>query len=294
MKKDITELYVFIDDFCKSAKEYMNKQAINSSDSSTGNKVNRIPRLSIAEILTIVLMYQKSPCKNFKYFYQSYLQLYRSEFPRLISYERFVLLKSRSLSYLALLLSWLCSESKKTGISYIDSTGLKVCHRKRIRSNRVFLGIAKLGKNTKGWFFGFKLHVVINEVGQIIATKLTRGNVDDRVPVPGLVKNLTGLLFGDKGYIKASLFEQLHVNGLKLVTGIKKNMKNHLMPELEKKLLRKRSIIETVFDYLKNKFELEHQRHRSFTNFLVHILSTLISYSMKTKKPSINLHSFLV
>jgi hypothetical protein len=117
---------------------------------------------------------------------------------------------------------------------------------------------------------------------------LTKGNVDDRKPVPTITKRLTGLLFGDKGYIKKELFEKLFDRGLKLVTKVKKGMKNALISLKEKILLRKRSIIETVFGCLKNKFELEHTRHRSPINFLVHIFSTFISYFMQSKKPSIS------
>ncbi len=151
-----------------------------------------------------------------------------------------------------------------------------------------FDGLAEIGKSTYGWFFGFKLHLVINEIGEIQSLTLTKGNVDDRKPVPTITKRQTGLLFGDKGYIKKELFEKLFDRGLKLVTKVKKGMKNVLISLKEKILLRKRSIIETVFGCLKNKLELEHTRHRSPINFLVHIFSTLISYSMQSKKPSIS------
>ena len=174
-----------------------------------------------------------------------------------------------------------------TGISYIDATSIAVCHPKRISRNKVFAGIAKLSKSTYGWFFGFKLHLVINEKGEIQGVTLTKGNVDDRKPVPSLTKKLTGLLFGDKGYIKKDLFLELFDRGLKLVTKVKKGMKNMLMSLNEKILLRKRSIVETVFDNLKNKFEIEHTRHRSPVNCLIHILFTLVAYSLKPKKPSI-------
>lgn len=122
---------------------------------------------------------------------------------------------------------------------------------------------------------------------------VTKGNFDDRKPVPNLTKKLTGLLFGDKGYIKKDLFHELFDRGLKLVTSIKKGMKNLLIALNEKILLRKRSIIETVFGSLKNKFEIEHTSHRSLINFLVHIFSTLVSYSMQPKKPSIS-YTFFV
>ena len=140
-----------------------------------------------------------------------------------------------------------------------------------------------------GWFFGLKLHLVITKDGKITAVHITPGNVDDRKPVRQMVKNLWGLLFGDRGYIDQKLFKELYLQGLKLITGIKKNMKNKLMELHEKIYLRKRSISECVFDYLKNKMELVHTRHRSVSNAFVHIISTLVAYSLKPTKPTISM-----
>ena len=291
MKKDITDLFVFIDDFCKATDLFISNHMLTNKEKLS--KPTRVSQMSTQEIITIILLYQQSPCKNFKYFYNSYLQLYKVEFPNLISYERFVTLKPRILMYLQMLLNWIMSLSQKTGISFIDATSINVCHNKRITSNKVFEGFAKLGKTTKGWFYGFKLHIVINELGQIHSAKLTEGNVDDRAPVPKLVRHLTGLLFGDKGYIKSELFNSLYSKDLKLITGIKKTMKNMPVILFEKQMLKKRSIIETVFDYLKNKFEIEHTRHRSMWNFLVHIMATLLAYSMKNNKPKVNMNRSL-
>jgi hypothetical protein len=285
MKKDITELFLFVDDFCKGCDEYMAHHLLESG--TAVKRPTRHPQMSMSEVMTIVLLYHQSWCKNFKSFYKFCLPLYESEFPNLLSYERFVELKPRCLPYLSILIQWLCAQSKHTNIAFVDATSLAVCHPKRISSNKVFKGVAQIGKTTKGWFFGLKLHLAINEIGQIHGVKITPGNVDDRTPVPDLTKRLMGLLFGDKGYIKKELFQSLYNRGLKLVTGLKKGMKNQLMSLFEKKMLKKRSIIETVFDYLKNKFELEHTRHRSVWNCLVHILSTLVVYSLKPTKPSI-------
>jgi len=201
-------------------------------------------------------------------------------------YERFVSLMPRVLPILIVLLYSLLSQSQ--GIAYIDSTSLAVCHPKRISRNKVFRGLAVLGKTTKGWFFGLKLHIIVNEKGSLMRIKLTPGNVDDRQVVDQMTRGITGLLFADKGYICKKLFLRLYKKGLKLVTGIKKNMKNYLMNWNEKILLRKRSLVETVFDYLKNKLQIEHTRHRSPMNAFIHILSTLISYQLKPNKPSIS------
>ena len=140
-----------------------------------------------------------------------------------------------------------------------------------------------------GWFYGFKLHLIINECGELLAAQLTPGNVDDRQPVPGLAKRLTGKLFGDKGYISAKLFETLWDQSLQLVTSIRRNMRNKLMPLMDKILLRKRSLIETVNDQLKNIAQIEHTRHRSPVNFMVNLVAALISYTHQPKKPSLRM-----
>jgi hypothetical protein len=189
----------------------------------------------------------------------------------------------RTLYLFAILLS--CTLGKESEISYIDSTALKVCHKKRISVNKVFKGIGAIGKSTMGWFFGFKLRIVIDNEGNLMSVKMTKGNSDDRSVVLQMTEGMTGLLFGDKGYVSKELFLRLLARGLKLITGIKKNMKNVLLMLNEKFLLRKRTLVEVVFDYLKNKFMLEHTRHRSFVNMLVHIDSTLVAYQMKPQKP---------
>lgn len=284
MKKDIIELFIYLDDFCKDYEIFMAKNMLSHG---SDKKPTRIPCLAISEIMTIMILFHQSPCKNFKYFYLSYLQNYTNEFPCLPSYNRFIELQQRCLGHFHALLMVLCTLAQQTGINYIDATCVPVCHNKRTSRHKVFKGLAALGKSTMGWFFGFKLHLVINEKGGLLNALLTPGNVDDRKPVRQMVCRLTGLLFADKGYIDKHLFQDLHENGLKLVTGVKKNMKNKLMDLKEKILLRKRSIIETVNGVLKTDFQLVHTRHRSFVNGFIHIFSTLVSYCIKEKKPRI-------
>ena len=161
---------------------------------------------------------------------------------------------------------------------------IPVCHNARINRNKVFDGLAAWRRSTVGWFFGLKLHLVINNKGEIVALKITPGNVDDRAPIETMTKNLTGKLFADKGYISKALFERLYRRGLRLIAGIRKNMKNHLMPLMDKLMLRKRFIIETLFDKLKSEMGIEHTRHRSPINAFVHVLSCLAAYARgKTK-----------
>ena len=245
--------------------------------------------LSISEIITIYVHFHQSHYRDFKNYYIGYVMKYLNKlFPELVCYHRFVALIKTVLVPLHAFLQTLMGE--QTGIYFIDSTLIKACHVKREKQNRVFEGIAVKGRSTMGWFFGFKLHLVINDKGELIAFKLTKGNVDDRKPVPDLVKDLLGKLIGDKGCISQKLFDQLYNNGLKLITRIKKNMENKLMPLVDKLLLRKRAVIETVNDQLKNISQIEHTRDRSVWNFMANILAALTAYALQPKKPSISKH----
>jgi len=280
---DWTELFCHVDDFCQQFEPAWHRQQLESGQ----RKRRRSSRLTSSEIMTILIMFHASNYRTFKHFYRRVQREHAADFPRLVSYSRFVELMP---SVLAPLCAYLQSRfGASTGIAFVDSTALAVCKNKRINRHRVFRGIARRGKTTMGWFFGFKLHLVINERGELLSAQLTAGNVDDREPVPKLVRNLIGKLFADKGYISAPLFRQLWEQGVHLVTQIRKNMNNRLMPLWDKIMLRKRSLIETVNDQLKNLAQIEHSRHRSVTNFLVNLLAGLISYTHQPKKPSLRL-----
>jgi hypothetical protein len=280
---DWETLFCDVDDYCLVVEPQLRRWQLVCGE----RRRCREGRLTSSEIMTILIAFHHSNFRTFKHFYCMLRQRHRPEFPHLVSYQRFVELMP---SVLALLCGYLQSRfGECTGIAFVDSTALAVCSNKRIERNRVFRGIARLGKTTMGWFFGFKLHLVINECGELLAVQLTPGNVDDRRPVPKLTQQLFGKLFGDKGYISSQLFAQLWDRGLQLVTHIRRNMTNQLMPLVDKILLRKRSLIETVNDQLKNISQIEHTRHRSVTNFLVNLVAGLIHYTHQPKKPTLRL-----
>jgi transposase len=240
-----------------------------------------------SEMMTIVILFQQSHYRTFKAYYTEYVHRHLcSEFPTLVSYSRFVELMP---TVLVPLVAYLHTQlGRCTGISFIDSTPLAVCHNARIHSHRVFDGRAARGKTSVGWFYGFKLHLVVNDQGEILAFCLTAGNVDDRKPVPKLATGLVGKLFGDKGYLSQPLAQQLLVTqGLHLITKLRKKMHNRLLDWSDKLLLRKRAIIETITDQLKNICQIEHSRHRSPINFLVNLIAGLIAYCHQPKKPSL-------
>ena len=280
---DWETLFCDVDDFCRRAEPLWRQRMLTTGQ----QRRQRAGRLTSSEVMTILIAFHRSDFRTFKHFYLMLMDQHRAEFPDLVSYQRFVELMP---SVLGLLCAYLQSRfGSCTGIGFVDSTALAVCGNKRIRRNRVFRGVAKMGKTTMGWFFGFKLHLAINECGELLAVQLTPGNVNDRQPVPHLTRRLFGKLFGDKGYISAELFAELWDRGLQLITHIRHNMTNRLMPLVDKILLRKRSLIETVNDQLKNISQIEHTRHRSPTNFLVNLVAGLIQYTHQPKKPSLRL-----
>ena len=284
----ITEFFCLIDDFCLEINQVIDKNALQ-----VNSKVvrRRQPKLSQSEIITIMVLFHYSGYRCFKHFYIEYVCKHLSkEFPNLVSYNRFVELKKRCSVAMILFLQMQCL-GQCTGISFLDSTTIKVCHYKREKQNKVFKGVAKKGKGTMGWFFGFKLHIVINEKGDIVDFLITQGNVDDRQPLKDKTfhKRVFGKIFADRGYLGKELFEQLFVDGIHLVTKSRKNMKNTLMHIYDKIMLRKRAVIESVNDILKNVCQIEHTRHRSFDNFILNLVAGLIAYSFYPTKPNINI-----
>jgi hypothetical protein len=282
----LTELFCDVDDFCQSFVPAWQRQMLSAGEIQR----QRQRSLSLSEIMTILIHFHQSHYRNFKAYYTDYVLVRLcKEFPGLVSYNRFVEFMPSVVVALCVYLRTVCLGTC-TGISFIDSTALAVCKNPRIHSHKVFAGLAERGKTSTGWFFGFKLHLIFNDRGELLNLLLTPGNVDDRKPVPKMVRKLFGKLFGDKGYLSKTLRDELlHTFNVQLVTGIRSNMKNMLMPLMDKILLRKRAIVETIIDQLKNISQIEHSRHRSPTNFLVNLICGLIAYCHQPKKPSLGL-----
>ncbi len=278
----LTSLYCDIDDFYL----LFNMQCEGTLLSQ--NSRQRLCCISHSEIMTILIHYHQSGYRTFKWFYQKYVQVHlQHDFPTLPSYQRFIELMPRVLLPLTLYMNQRCVSGR--GIAFIDSTPLRVCDNIRIPRHRTFVAEAGRGKSSTGWFYGFKLHLVVDDCGNIMAFSITSGNTDDRVPVPTLLKKVIGKVFGDRGYISKKLVASLSTQGVELITTLKKNMKKITRNTFDQLLLRKRSIIETINDQLKNISEVEHTRHRSLTNYMINIICALISYSYQEKKPSLNL-----
>ena len=279
----LVEMFCHVDDFCQAFEPHWVQKQL-----AAGIKRRRRPRqLCLSEIMTIIIHFHQFSYRDFKAYYQEHVAIYlRSEFPNLVSYARFVTLMQEPLLPLSGYLYSLFGPC--SGVSFIDSTPLVVCHNRRIPQHKVFAEVAARGKTSMGWFYGFKLHLVVNDQGELLACQLTPGNGDDRTPVPILSKQLFGKLFGDRGYISKKLCEQLWQDcQVQLITTLRKNMQNRLMVMSDKLLLRKRALIETIIDQLKNISQIEHTRHRSPINFVVNLLAGLIAYCHQPKKPAL-------
>jgi transposase len=247
----------------------------------------RAGQLHMSEIMTIIVYFHQMRFRDFKTYYLGYvLGHLRREFPHAVSYQRFVELMPAALGPLCAYLP--TCYGRCTGISFVDATALAVCHNRRIGQHRVFRDLAQRGKTSLGWFYGFKLHLVINHQGELLACQVTPGNTDDRRPVPTLAARLWGRLFADKGYLSQSLMQELwQTRRLRLVTHLKRNMANRLLLLHDKLLLRRRALLETVFDQLKHLLHIDHTRHRSATNFAVNLVAGLVAYCHQPTKPSI-------
>jgi len=280
----LIDIFCDVDDFCKVFIPHWEKQLIANGS----KKRRRKGRMSTSEIMTIIICFHRSHYKDFKNFYNGYVCLFlRKDFPQLLSYSRFLEVMPNTLiplcSYFASL------KGKPTGIEFVDSTSISVCHNLRIPRHKTFDGIAKRGKGTMGWFFGFKLHLIVNYKGEIVAAKLTPGNTHDTKPVPELAKELEGKLYADKGYISKALEGNLFDNGVSLVTNVRKNMKAKVLSMWDRAMLSRRFIIETVNDQLKNISQIEHSRHRSMNGFMLNLMGGLVAYCLKESKPTLNI-----
>lgn len=281
----LVEIFITIDDF---AKIYSIWEANNSlpSPSKRGFK----PRLSDSEIATIMILYHLSGEKCFEYFYRKeILNHRRKDFPNAVSYNRFVEIMHRAGRLLFLFAQYSAFLGRKTGIYFIDSTKLGVCNNRRIGSNKVCAAKASRGKTSCGWFFGFKLHLIVNHLGQIIQCAFTTGSKSDNEAniLKILLKDVTGKCFGDKGYI-TKLFEYFKEKDLSLITRVRKNMKEKYQSKEDRHLLSKRGMIESVFDILKTVCDLEHTRHRNVENLFGNTFAALGAYHFIERKPMID------
>jgi Transposase DDE domain len=279
----LVEDFCQFDDFCQAFRPLWEARLLRQG-AQPARKRGPQAGLADSEIMTILVLYHSSRFSNFKAFYGGViLGLLRSAFPQAPCYARFITLTQHV--WVPLTVFLLTRMGRRTGIYYSDSTPLPVCHPRRINRHKVFAGLAERGKTSLGWFFGFKRHRVFNHERQIVALKLTPGNVNDTTPVPQLTRDLIGKLFGDKGYVGKDLAHRLLRRGLVLMTRVRRNMKRLAVSFLDKALLNGRNIVETIIGHIKEFSSLRLPKHRSVCNAFTHLTAAIVAYQINPLPP---------
>jgi len=285
----LTTIFYHSDEFFKNFDNDKIGSVTDTASLACINKTYNLQNtLSIPEIITITTYFHYSGYRHFKIYYEKEIKGHlKSAFTKVPSYNRFLEVMQENLAYL--MFFSMALNANPTGVAYIDSTPIAVCKNRRISSHKVLKKLAKRGKTSTGWFYGFKLHYVINHRGEIIAFSITPGNISDqdRSVIDAVTKRLFGKLFGDRGYISAELFKDLWDRGIQIITKLRKKMKNILMPLENKLLLRFRGIIESANNILKNCLHLEHSRHRSIKGFFCNLFSAIAAYAFYANKPHV-------
>lgn len=276
------QIFYDIDEMCRVLD--------NQSRLSSGESVRNRPqmRMSESELMTILCFYHYSGYKCFEYYYERMvLGELHGFFPDAVGYRRFVQLIPRTSQRLYLFAKLLCERSERAGIFFADSKKLPVCDNRRIHSNQVFEGVAGRGKSSTGWFYGLKLHLIVNNLGEIVRFQFTAANVADnnKNVLDKLLGGLKGKCFADKGYLTKH-FEHFLQQGIQVVTKVRKNMKNALMSLHDKVWLKKRALIESINDLLMSVFDIDHSRHRSPWNAITHAIAGVAAYAYYPQKPA--------
>jgi hypothetical protein len=281
----LIRIFCECDDFHKKYEQFMSNKNIGRKSSYS----NRRPSLCESEIMTVLIVYHLTGIKCFQYYYNDVVKKhFHTYFPGLVSYNRFIELMPRCLLPLWLFVNTV-RRGDATGFYYADSKKMPVCDNLRINRNKVFKAIAGRSKSSTGWFYGLKLFLVINQYGQVMRCLVSPANIADNniTMMRKVFDKLQGFLFADKGFISQKAFEEFYNKGLKIVTTVKRNMKNKLMSTVEKLALKKRGVIESVNDLLMTICDIDHTRHRSPINAITHALAGVTAYTYLDKLPSI-------
>jgi hypothetical protein len=273
----LVTLYVMIDDLLKAFGKQCGQQPRLPGKASRG----RSSGLTTSEWITLGIFRYALQIKDVKHFWRHIYSHYHKDFPGLPNYQNFVAGINRTTPYVILLLQWLLhmNRQKTKDPFFVDATSLKVCENWRISSHKVCQDIARMGKTTLGWFFGFKLHMVVDGLGNMLSVLITPGNTDDRKFLLKLFKGLKGIAVGDAGYVSKKAFKELFEQGVLFVTVMKKNMKR-LTNTWQDGLLTMRQRIEISFSTLKYRLQQAVTLARSVAGYFSRWLYACLSYNL--------------
>jgi len=276
----LISIYCFVDDFIKNILLNI-KYALQRPDRN--NPPVKKFNLGLAELTSLALFKFFTGHRNWKTFYYFVKTYHQTDFPNLPSYQNFLRAMNK-LSFFALFLlqAFMSFFRKITGLKKIkitDSTKLEVCKIKREFSHKVVRGLAAKSKSTMGWFYGFKLHIICNELMQILSFRITAGNIDDRKGLDMIWNNIFGLIIADAGYLGKNWQEKAKNLGKQLFTAVKANMKK-IMTKTQHQLLKLRQRVETIFSVLKLRLGLETSLPRSPLGYFAHYIWCLTAYQI--------------
>lgn len=273
-------LYCFVDEFITTMQKDI-QFALKRP--GKGNVPAKTFNLSIAELITLAMFRFFLGYRNWKDYHKHLRTYHHQDFPHLPEYDSFRRSMNLLSPFAVLLLQSFCTffnQSSPTSIKLADSTKLEVCQIKREFTYKVCKRIARKSKNTTGWFYGFKLHVICNQWMEILDWRITAGNVDDRDGLMLMWEHIIGLIVADGGYVGKELQRNAYKLGKHLLTGVRNNMKK-LMTESQHHLLKLRQLVETVFSVLKHRMGLQNTLPRSELGHFAHYVWCLAAYQLR-------------
>jgi hypothetical protein len=274
-------IYCFVDDFMKGALVSI-KHAIERPGK------NRPPlkkhNLSLAELASLAIFRFFTGHRNWKDFYRHLKTYHKQDFPNIPDYKNFLeainMLSGLAMLMLQGFMNVFNRITGDNGLKFTDSTKIEVCKIKREFSHKVCFGLASKSKSTMGWFYGFKLHIICNELMQILNLKITTATDDEREILEQMWNNIFGMIIADAGYVSKRLEKKAWGLGKFLLTGVRANMKK-IMTETEHQLLKLRQLVETVFSVLKLRMGLETSLPRSPLGYFAHYIWCITAYQLK-------------
>lgn len=282
---DHTELFCLIDDFCIRFKPIYLK---NLKDSGVIKRC-RDAFLELSEIIYLATWFHLSNYRTFKHFIAFVGFYHRKDFKTLPCYQRINALVAQHAYAIIAFFEALLVKPKLDHIHLVDSTPLAVCKNTRINRHRTFRATAGRGKSSTGWFYGFKLHLIVNRACEIVSALVTPGNVADVTALFPLFQRhpVQGKLFGDRGYISEAYKQLLGSRQCEMITRARANMTQPVFSPEDEHYMCQRNLIETVNSQLKDDLGIEHSRHRSWRGYIAHVYASLIAYQCVTTKAKI-------
>jgi hypothetical protein len=235
--------------------------------------------LSVSEMVTICLLGQVYEIPCIKRLYELVRDCFASEF-NLPSYKSFVVGMNSVSRYLLLFINSLLSLRNTTcgDVCFIDGTKIEVCKIYREKRHRTMKKLATKSKSTTGWWYGLKLHTICDRNGNLMKLRITTATVGEREVLSSFMDELhDSIIVGDAGYVSSELDTKANKNNNILLTAKRKNMKT-MAEDWQNKAMNMRSRIETVFDVLKERYNLVTSLPRSINGYLAHYIRCLFSY----------------